>query len=70
MIDDPMHFVAASMPTWDTSVHPLAELALMSPSGAHTAYLALRVAAWVREPPFRPQALMEFVGLGRIELRQ
>ena len=32
MIDDPMHSISSHLPTWETSVHPLAELALLAGS--------------------------------------
>jgi hypothetical protein len=56
MIDDPMHAVETSLPTWETSVHPLAETVKFGWSRDHSAYLALRLGAWIREPPFNPSA--------------
>ena len=49
MIDDPMHAIASYLPTWETSVHPLAELCLLYNWRSAGGYLVMRMSAWVRD---------------------
>ncbi len=54
MIDDPMRMMSKFLPTWETSLHPLAELALLPRLGLASGaslndYLLARLGVWTRD---------------------